>query len=88
MKFYKDDCLDIFFDVLSTELNLEGVVYFYTNTMGEVVKIIERYFLPVEVSFLEASCSNRMDLPIANVLRKKYQSNWRKILNKVINKLS
>lgn len=86
MKFYKDDCLDIFFDVLSTELNLEGVVYFYTNTMGEVVKIIERYFLPVEVSFLEASCSNRMDLAIANVLRKKYQSNWRKILNKVINK--
>ena len=28
-EFYKCDCLDIFFDVLSTELNLEGVVYFY-----------------------------------------------------------
>jgi len=27
-----------------------------------------------------------MDLTISNVLRKKYQSNWRKILSKVISK--
>lgn len=85
-EFYKCDCQDIFFDVLSTELNLEGVVYFYQNTLGEVVKIIEKYFLPVEISMLDASCSKKMDLHITNVLRKKYQTNWRKILSKVISK--
>jgi hypothetical protein len=71
-EFYKCDCQDIFFDVLSTELNLEGVVYFYQNTLGEVVEIIEKHFLPVEMGLLEASCSKRMDLTITNVLRKKY----------------
>lgn len=84
-EFYKCDCQDIFFDVLSTELNLEGVVYFYQHTIGEVVQVIERHFAPVETSLLEASCSRRLDVTISNVLRKKYQSNWRKIYNKTIN---
>ena len=85
-EFYKCDCQDIFFDVLSTELNLEGVVYFYQKTLGSVVEIIESHFYPVEKSLITASCSRKMDLTISNVLRKKYQSNWRKILNKVISK--
>lgn len=81
-EFYKCDCQDIFFDVLSTELNLEGVVYFYQHTIGEVVSLIEKHFQPVEMSLLDASCSRRLDVTISNVLRKKYQSNWRKIYNK------
>ena len=85
-EFYKCDCLDIFFDVLSTELNLEGVVYFYQHTLAQVVEVIERHFTPVEQSLLEASASTRLEPSIANVLRKKYQSNWRKICNKVISK--
>ena len=28
-EFYKVDCQDVFFDVLSMELNLDGVVFFY-----------------------------------------------------------
>lgn len=28
-EFYKVDCVDIFFDVLSSELNLDGVIYFF-----------------------------------------------------------
>ena len=28
-EFYKCDCVDIFFDVLSSELNLDGVIYFF-----------------------------------------------------------
>lgn len=83
-EFYKCDCLDIFFDVLSTELNLEGVVYFYQHTLAQVVEIIEKHFQPAELSLLEASASSRLEPSISNVLRKKYQSNWRKILNKVI----
>lgn len=31
--FYKCDSQDIFFDILSSELNLDGVVYFYQNTL-------------------------------------------------------
>lgn len=85
-EFYKCDCQDIFFDVLSTELNLEGVVYFYQHTLGEVVHLIESYFFPVEQALLETSCTLKLELSIANVLRKKYQSNWRKIQSKVVSK--
>ena len=28
-EYYKCDCQDVFFDILSSELNLDGVVYFY-----------------------------------------------------------
>merc|ERR1712167_135073 len=83
-EFYKCECQDIFFDVLSTELNIEGVVYFYQHTLGEVVSTIENHFLPVEIALLEASSSQKLEVSISNVLRKKYQSNWRNIYNKVI----
>lgn len=85
-EFYKCDCQDIFFDVLSTELNLEGVVYFYQHTLGQVVQLIENHFLPVEMNILEVSQSQKLDLSISNVLRKKYQSNWKTIFQKVFNK--
>jgi len=32
-EFYKVDCQDVFFDVLSLELNLEGVIYFFQNVV-------------------------------------------------------
>lgn len=35
-EFYKVDCQDVFFDVLSLELNLEGVVFFYQNVLGAI----------------------------------------------------
>ena len=40
-EFYKVDCQDIFFDVLSTDLNLDGVIYFYKNAMPSVVSRLE-----------------------------------------------
>ena len=85
-QFYKCDCQDVFFDVLSTELNLEGVVYFFQNTMPMVVKTIEKHFWPVEYAVKDVSGSQKLDLSISNVLRKKYQSNWREIFQKVIDK--
>ena len=54
-EFYKCDAQDVFFDVLSSELNLEGVVYFYQNTMPLVVQQIEKYFVPVEIALKEVS---------------------------------
>ena len=83
-QFYKCDSQDIFFDVLSTELNLEGVVYFYQHVFGEVTLEIEKHFMPVENSINEASSSKKLDISIANVLKKKYQSNWKHICSKVI----
>lgn len=47
-EFYKCDCQDVFFDVLSQELNLEGVVYFFQNAMPQVVQQLEQHFKPVE----------------------------------------
>jgi len=32
-EFYKVECQDVFFDVLSLELNLEGVIYFFQNVV-------------------------------------------------------
>ena len=75
-EFYKCDCQDVFFDVLSSELNLEGVVYFFQHSMPQIVQLIEKHFWPVENALREASATQRLDISIGNVLRKKYQSNW------------
>jgi len=85
-EFYKCDCQDVFFDVLSSELNLEGVVYFFNNSLPQVVQAIEKHFWPVENALKIASGSQRLDLSIGNVLRKKYQANWREISHTIINK--
>ena len=39
-EFYKCDCQDIFFDLLSPELNMEGIVYFYKNSFLKVNEMI------------------------------------------------
>lgn len=83
-EFQKCDCQDVFFDILSSELNLEGVVYFFQNTMPQVVEQIEKHFWPVEFAIREATGCQRLDLSVSNVLRKKYQSNWRQIYQQVI----
>mmetsp|Transcript_33038 Transcript_33038/g.50628 ORF Transcript_33038/g.50628 Transcript_33038/m.50628 type:complete len:123 (+) Transcript_33038:150-518(+) len=84
-EFYKCDCQDIFFDVLSPELNLEGVVFFYQHSLPPVVARLERHFFPVEEALQDACAShNKLETSISNVLRKKYQSNWREIQNKVL----
>ena len=37
---YKCDCQDVFFDLLCPELNLDGVVFFYQNMFGPIMKAI------------------------------------------------
>jgi|TARA_B110000285_G_C14977279_1_gene539581 DNA/RNA endonuclease G (NUC1) len=69
----------VFFDVLSSELNLEGVVYFFSNSLPQIVQAIEKHFWPVENALREASATQKLEISIGNVLRKKYQSNWRQI---------
>ena len=60
-EFYKVDCQDIFFDVLSTDLNLEGVVYFYKNAMPSVVARLEQYFKPVEDAIAFTTGGKKLD---------------------------
>ena len=78
-EFFKCDCQDVFFDLLCPELNLDGVVFFYQNTLPVVVEAIEKYFSPVESVLKKVSCIQSLDGPITNVLRKSYQSNWKQI---------
>ena len=47
-EFYKCDCQDVFFDYLCPELNLDGVIFFFQNTIPIVIDVIEKHFLPVE----------------------------------------
>lgn len=54
-EFYKCDCQDCFFDILSTDLNLEGVVYFFQNTLPPVIEAIEKHFAPVEQTLKKVS---------------------------------
>lgn len=78
-EFYKCDCQDVFFDLLCPELNLDGVIYFFQNTIPVVIEVIEKHFQPVEHVLKKVTNMQQLDGPIVNVLRKTYQSNWRTI---------
>ena len=73
-EFYKCDCQDVFFDILSPELNLEGVVYFFQHTLSPLIDTIDKHFAPVEVTLKKVSMLQAplADGPIVNVLRKTY----------------
>jgi hypothetical protein len=71
-EFYKCDAQDVFFDLLCPELNLDGVVFFFQNTIPPVIEAIEKHFQPVEVVLKKVSNMNQLDGPIVNVLRKTY----------------
>jgi len=78
-EFYKCDCQDVFFDLLCPELNLDGVIFFFQNTIPVVIEVIEKHFQPVEHVLKKVTNMQQLDGPIVNVLRKTYQSNWKGI---------
>lgn len=78
-EFYKVDCQDVFFDVLSLELNLEGVVYFYQNIIGSISETVIKHFAPVETILKKVSQQDLLDGPVSSILKKTYQSKWQKI---------
>ena len=75
-----DDRVEVFFDLLCPELNLDGVVYFYQNMFAPIVKAIQKHFAPAEQILQQVSCLSQLDGPVESVLRKTYQSNWRQIM--------
>ena len=84
-EFYKCDCQDIFFDLLSPELNMDGIVYFYKNSFSKIHDLIIQYFEPLEKVMKKTLCMDDIYSTIDNVLRKSYQSNWKKIYIQLCN---
>ncbi|CAK83607.1 unnamed protein product (macronuclear) [Paramecium tetraurelia] len=87
-EFYKCECFDIFFDVLTQELNMQGIVYFFQTAMLRIDKIINDYFSPSFKNIIDVSCLTTIDGPILNVLRKSFQSNYKQIYEKCMLNLS
>jgi hypothetical protein len=87
-EFFKCDCQDIFFDLLSPELNMDGIVFFYKNCITKTQELINSYFDPLDKVVRHTLCIDQLWSPIDNVFRKSYQSNWKKILNQLINETS
>ncbi|CAD8093005.1 unnamed protein product [Paramecium sonneborni] len=88
-EFYKCECFDIFFDVLSQELNIKGIIYFFQTSMYRIDKIINEYFTPLFKNILDIACLTTIEGPIINVLRKSFQSNYKQIYEKcMINLIS
>lgn len=78
--YIKITCQDIFFDLLQPELNIKGLVKFFVKTLTKFNVIVRNYFSELEDK-IKKTCvveGNLFD-PIDNVLRKTYQSNYKKI---------
>lgn len=71
-EFIKCDCQDTFFDLLCPELNMDGIVYFFTNTFKPISDIIGQYFTPVLLALKKTLQIDDLEGPIMNVLRKSY----------------
>lgn len=87
-EFFKCDCQDIFFDLLSPELNIDGIVFFFKNCFLKIQELIALYFEPMESTLRRTLCIDSLWTPIDNVLRKSFQSNWKKIYSQLCVDLS
>lgn len=83
-EFYKYDCIDVFFDVLCPELNMKGIIFFFSTSYNRVSEEITNYFAPLENTIKKIGCINSVEGPILNVLRKSFQTNHKEMVKKVI----
>jgi len=77
--FLKCNCEDIFFDVLSLELTMEGVVYFFKETIKIAQQAINDYFEPTFSTIKKSICCDSLEGPLLSVLKKSYQSSWKQV---------
>lgn len=84
-EFFKCDCQDIFFDLLSPELNMDGIVFFFKNSFSKVQELVTLHFEPLETLLKRTLSIDDLWPPIDNVLRKSYQSNWKKVFQELAN---
>ena len=82
--FLKCNCEDIFFDVLSLELTIEGVVYFFKETIKSAQYVISQYFEPAFDAIKKSICNNSLEGPLLSVLKKSYQNSWKKVFSQSV----
>ena len=87
-EYFKCECQDVFFDLLCPELNMEGLVFFFSQSFTKIQEIINLYFDPLETLLKRTLCIDEMWSSIDNVFRKSYQSNWKKILSSIFSDIS
>jgi FtsZ-binding cell division protein ZapB len=87
-EYYKCECQDIFFDLLCPELNMDGLVFYFQESFNKIQEMINQYYDPLEILLKKTICIDDMWSSIDNVLRKSYQSNWKKILNQIFGEIS
>jgi hypothetical protein len=78
-QFYKCDCQDFFFETLSPELTVEGVIYFFRTVFGSAQEQVAAYFEPMEKELRRTCALDSLEGPIMNVLRKSCQATWKKL---------
>ena len=73
-------CQDIFFDLLlPTEIDIKDIILFFKIFFDVIEKKIQGYFLPLVKQITETLKIPELWKPIANVLKKTYQYNWKAI---------
>jgi len=77
--FMKCSCEDIFFDLLSPELTMDGVVFFFKEAFENSLQIICKYFEPTFQTLKKSTCTEKLDGPLLNVMKKVYQNSWKKV---------
>ncbi|CAG9316573.1 unnamed protein product [Blepharisma stoltei] len=87
-EFYKCDCQDLFFEVLSPELSIEGIIYFFRTSFSRINDFVNNYFSPTEDQIKRTTGLESLDGPILNVLRKSYQVSWKRLANICFDKVS
>jgi len=92
-EFYKCECEDLFYDVLSPELSMKGVVFFFQTAFGRLMEVVEGHFKPSEDLLKKTACMKTLEGPLMNALRKGYQSTWKEIsercfVPKVLNEIA
>ena len=78
-QFYKCDCQDLFFETLSPELTIEGIIFFFKTVFVGVQEQVGVYFAPVERELKRTCALDTLEGPIMNVLRKSCQATWKKL---------
>lgn len=55
-EFYKQQCLNMFFDFLCPEININGVLFFFSTSFKRLEKLIKGYFDPALESLQKTGC--------------------------------
>ena len=77
-------CQDVFFDLLlPSEINIKGIILFYKTFFQKIEEVIQNYFSPLESQIKETLKITDQWKPIANVLKKTYQYNWKAIYSNI-----